>query len=395
MALRRYQYPGLTAPVLPTPDAIIPPAADSLFSSAVVNFTRTVLYATWAFCPFTPPATETLTPDKWLPQVQAPAKAPAPRQVGWFAIDPIALTAPETTSADRWTGYEPDSIATKRAAPHLYPSSFFDPYPRVATETVTIDKWNGELPDWIFTRPRGQNPGQFTIDPYWLTRPESVSADRWAGEWPDRIFDRPRLQYLLPSAFLDPRPIVNTEVITIDKWLGRLVDRVFFAPHRGYQFPAFVIDPRALTAPETTSEDRWAGYRPDRIFDRQRLQFQAPSMFGDLRPIVPLVHPLYPAYVPRRAPLPTLPAKIDPLKIELITLDKWEYISPTQVRGYRYDPHQQTAEPVAIVITLASTSAPYGNIRQPENEPGRPVQGYRVSPGGGVIPVRVRFRRPR
>ena len=242
----------------------------------------------------------------------APLSEPARRKVAapWtqYAIDPYALTQPETTTLDRYwhnfsrptqrkpqapvgfiasgqpdisfDWFEPLSEPVRRKVPAA-PSQFAYAPEFTGNEVVTLDKWF--QPFSVPVLRKGFAPWtQFAVDPKALTQPETTTVDRY---WHN--FSRPVLRPVRPPVgfiafgqtdlafdwfrpFPDPvrrKPFINeggefltpsfsgTEVVTLDKWFQPL--SVPVRPLVRAPWTQQVVDPFILTQPEATTVDRY------------------------------------------------------------------------------------------------------------------------------------------
>jgi len=143
-------------------------------SDVAVTFVRTVIYTSLAWCPFI----ATPTVDSWAPITNQRPVQVTQRQQGWYAIDPLAATRKEVTSADRWSGYAPSRIDSKRSLSHLSPATFLDPNPIAPAPAILVDKWDFQQPQIIRKR---VYPLSATVEPIFRKKKPKVIVPPYDG----------------------------------------------------------------------------------------------------------------------------------------------------------------------------------------------------------------------
>lgn len=151
---------------------------DVAFASAntIVPYSRTLLYQSQAYTPFTPAAAETVTVDKWFRPLVEPVRKPSIvyEQGGIFYVG----AAPFSEAESRWLSALSEPTRRK---PTVQPDglswSYFTP---ASTEVVTVDKYYNWLSEPV-RLPRALAAHQQPFLSFVQAEPfaETVSVDRW------------------------------------------------------------------------------------------------------------------------------------------------------------------------------------------------------------------------
>ena len=146
-----------------------------------------------------PNAVETITLDKWKPELGTPRRAPRATPISTI-VSPLTVPTPVIDTGSSQGGV---SLIFQRTRQYQSLAAPVGSIPNA--ETITLDKWFREIqqPRFDAKRRQFQYPAEFR------SFVDAVSLDRWFMETQQPRFDRRRWQHLYPARWLDVTPLPN------------------------------------------------------------------------------------------------------------------------------------------------------------------------------------------
>lgn len=205
---RRFQYKSLTyvALVTSSSEVFIPVYSQGANHIVIpIRFQYQGRFETH-YVPF---VAENVTIDKWFQPLATPKRAVKNEHLYPTHFAGLSLLLPDLA---RWAQPINEPPKSKRAKPHLYPSTFFDPSPIQNPEEVTVEKWfvQHNLPPKGRGKTNFQYPGFFYDSTIFTPK-----LDEWLAKDNNVPRDKKRTAHHRDGFFFVPPPV---ETVNLDKW---------------------------------------------------------------------------------------------------------------------------------------------------------------------------------